>query len=62
MEGSLRNGKTYCSYGPGGYSLEGMRRNLTGVWEPVWAYDLEATLSAAILNKFPKYGSSSSKL
>ena len=62
VEGSLRNARTYCSYGPGRYSAEEMRRNTAGVWGQVWAYDLEAPLSAAIAEKFPRYRTSQSKL
>jgi len=62
VEGSLRNARTYCSYGPGRYSAEEMRRNTAGVWGQVWAYDLEAPLSAAIAGKFPRYRTGQSKL
>jgi len=62
VEGSLRNAKTYCSYGPGKYGVEEMHRNTAGVWGQVWAYDLEAPLSAAIAEKFPRYRTSQSKL
>jgi len=55
MDRSLKNGKIYCSYGPEKYGVEEMRRNTAGVWGPLWAYDLEAPLSAAIAEKFPRY-------
>ena len=62
VEGSLKNCRTYCSFGPGKYGVEDMRRNLAGVWGPLWAYDLETPLSSAIAEMFPRYGPNPSKL
>ena len=62
VEGSLKNCRTYCGYGPGRYGVEEMRRNTKGVWGQVWNYDLEAALSAAISERFPRYGLNPRKL
>ena len=55
LEASLKICKTYCSFHP--QNLANVRRDLTGAWEPVWHYDLEAALSVAILQQFPSRNS-----
>ena len=48
LEGSIRHGIIYDSFGPGHYSAEEISRHLRGTWEPVWLHDLEADVTEAI--------------
>ena len=48
LEGSIRQGVMYDSFGPDHYSAEDMRRLLPGTREYVWLHDLEADVTKAI--------------
>ncbi|KAF9554206.1 salicylate hydroxylase [Agrocybe pediades] len=48
LEQSIKTGKIYENYGPGHYDVEDMRRQMKGMWEPVWHHDLEAEVDEAI--------------
>lgn len=48
LERSLRAGKIYESYGPGLYDIAEMRQQLSGIWEPVWRFDLIDQVSLVI--------------
>ena len=41
-------GDIYDSFGPNHYSAEDMRRQLQGMWEPVWLHDIVAEVTEAI--------------
>ena len=41
-------GEIYDSFGPNRYSAEEMGQHLSGMWEPVWLYDIEAEVTEAI--------------
>ncbi|KAF9486322.1 salicylate hydroxylase [Pholiota conissans] len=48
LQRSIDMGNIYDNYGPGGYTVQGMRERLRGMWEPVWNHDLEAQVTTAI--------------
>ena len=48
LERSIRMGDIYDSFGPNYYSAEDMRRNLSGMWEPVWFHGIEGEVTEAI--------------
>jgi len=39
-DGSLAAGNSYEGYGKNGYSVEGVKKDLEGIWDYVWYYDL----------------------
>ncbi|KAH9486379.1 Salicylate hydroxylase [Psilocybe cubensis] len=48
LERSIRMGRIYENYGPGLYDIPEMVQKLTGMWEPVWNFDLETQISRAL--------------
>jgi len=41
-------GNIYDNFGPNRYSAGDVRRQLLGMWEPVWVHDLEAEVTEAM--------------
>jgi len=48
LEGSLRAGVIFESYGSPGYGADDMEGHLAGIWEPIWRHDLDGDVAAAI--------------
>ena len=48
LERSIRMGDIYDSFGPNHHNIEDIRRNMPGMYEPVWYHDLEAEVTEAI--------------
>ncbi|KAI0715000.1 FAD/NAD-P-binding domain-containing protein [Earliella scabrosa] len=47
-DASHRAGSIYDSHGPSGPTFEGMRRDLQDLWKPVWGYDIDDDVKAAV--------------
>ncbi|KAI0784966.1 hypothetical protein C8Q75DRAFT_723504 [Abortiporus biennis] len=47
-DGSVAAGNSYEGHGKSGYSIEGVRKDLTGIWDGVWHHDLNQDVRAAV--------------
>ena len=47
-DASHRAGSIYDNHGPSGPTFEGMRRDLQDLWKPVWGYDIDDDVKAAV--------------
>ena len=45
---STRAGNVYEGFGPSGFTTEGLRADVNGMWDVVWRYDLKAVVDAEI--------------
>ncbi|TFK26694.1 salicylate hydroxylase [Coprinopsis marcescibilis] len=50
---SRRMGEIYQSYGKDRYNRTDMQKNLRGMWEPVWHYDLKYAVSKELEKLYP---------
>ena len=48
LEGSIRMGDIYDSFGLNHCTPEEMRQRLSGKWNPVWLHDIEGEVTEAI--------------
>ena len=42
------SGRIYEGFGPSGDTFEGMRRDLEGIWDPVWRHEVMDDIEGAI--------------
>ena len=47
-QGSRYAGKVYDGHGPSGPTPEGIRKDLAGMYHPVWHHDMEADVDRAV--------------
>lgn len=47
-DGSLAAGNCYEGHGTHGFTIEGVRSDLTGQWDPVWHHDLLEDIQRAV--------------
>ena len=47
-DASYRAGAVFDHHGPSGATPEGLSKDLRGMWDPVWRYDLDAEFAAAV--------------
>ncbi len=47
-EQTLQAGDVYEGCGPHGYSFEGLRQDLTGIWDYVWGHGVEDDVRDAV--------------
>jgi salicylate hydroxylase len=48
QQASIIAGDIYEGYGKLGSTMEEMRERLSGIWDPIWHYDLEADIAKAV--------------
>lgn len=48
LTASTKNGDVYEQFGPSGGTIEGLKKDLPGCWEPIWHHDLHADIDKAI--------------
>lgn len=48
LTASTKSGEIYEGYGPSGSSIEGIRKDLEGIWHPVWYHDMDADIAHAL--------------
>lgn len=54
MQRSRRMGEIYQNYGPGRYNKKDMQKNLQGMWEPVWYYNIEEATSRELAKLYER--------